>query len=51
MLIYSKLLIFIEVLIDSSFVMTGIKPAIALVGVNKSASGSKKQQSVNVGGQ
>jgi len=32
-----------------SLALTGIKPAIALVGANMSVSGSKKKQSVKVG--
>jgi hypothetical protein len=46
-----NLLIFRETVIRSSLALTGIKPAIALVGANTSASGSKKKQRVKVGGQ
>lgn len=46
-----NLLIFRETVIRSSLALTGIKPAIALVGANTSASGSKKKLSVKVGGQ
>ena len=50
-MISCNLLISREMVIRSSFTLTGIKPAIALVGANTSASGSKKKQSVRVGGQ
>ena len=45
-----NLLISREMVIGSSLALTGIKPAIALVGANTSASGSKKQQRVKAGG-
>jgi len=44
-----NLLIFRETVIRLSLALTGIKPAIALVGANTSVSGSKKKQRVNVG--
>lgn len=46
-----NLLIFRETVIRLSLAMTGIKPAIALVGANTSVSGSKKKQRVKAGGQ
>mgnify|MGYP001251445913 CR=1 FL=1 len=48
-MISCNLLISREMVIRSSLTLTGIKPAIALVGANMSASGSKKKQRVNVG--
>jgi hypothetical protein len=50
-MISCNLLISREMVIGSSLALTGIKPAIALVGANTSVSGSKKKQSVKVGGQ
>ncbi len=48
-IISSNLLILRKIVIRLPLTLTGIKPAIALVGANTSASGSKKKQSVNVG--
>lgn len=48
-MIFRNLLICSKIVVPSSLTLTGIKPAIALVGANTSASGSKKMQRVKVG--
>lgn len=48
-MIFRNLLIYRNMVVPSSLTLTGIKPAIALVGANTSASGSKKKQRVKVG--